>query len=70
MTCKLLNPYGRDQKMTQHKWFTGNYRRIVWVCFTILFDQLLKLGQVLLLKKIKRNNFVISGGVIFEIFVN
>ena len=54
--------------MTQHKWFTGNYRRIVWVCFTILFDQLLKLGQVLLLKKAKRNNFVICGGVIFEIF--
>ena len=40
-------------KMTQHKWFTGNYRRIVWVCFTILRNQSFKLRQVLLLKKQK-----------------
>ena len=39
--------------MAQHKWFTGNYWRIVWVCFTILHDQLLKWIQVLLLKKQK-----------------
>ena len=39
--------------MAQHKWFTGNYWRIVWVCFTILRDQLLKWIQVLLLKKQK-----------------
>ena len=49
ITCKLLNPYGLDHK----KWPSASDSRIVLVCFTIFRDQLLKLRQVLLLKKQK-----------------
>ena len=54
--------------MAKHNRFTGNYRRIVWVCFTILRDQLLKLRQILLLKK--QNKTKINSLCLAESFGN